>query len=349
MMKTMIAAGALALGAIASAGAQTLPETRVTVLGNIGITTQSRTIEAPFWNTQVRELSGGRITANFRPWSEAGLRGPEVFRILARGQANIATAQLGHHAGDAAINDGSDLAGLTTSMAEFRRVTDAFRPVLNAFYERQLNLVPLTYQSYQSQILYCRTALTGLADLRGRRVRTSGTSQGDFVAFFGGTPVDVAFGETQQALAQGTIDCAITGTLSGYVAKWYEATRFLYTLPINYGAGVTVANGAWWRAQPQPVRDFITTELAKIEARMWTLNEQEDSIGIACNTTGPCPLGAAGGMTRVDPSPADSEARRQAMLERVLPNWARRCGAECVAEWNRTVGKVVNLEARIPQ
>ncbi|WP_137126067.1 TRAP transporter substrate-binding protein [Roseomonas sp. HF4] len=347
-MKTWIAAAAIGVMAT-SAAAQTLPETRVTVLGNIGITTQSRTIEAPFWNTQVRELSGGRITSNFRPWSEAGLRGPEVFRILARGQANIATAQLGHHAGDAAINDGNDLAGLTGSMAEFRRVTDAFRPALNAFYERQLGLVPLTYQSYQSQILYCRTALSGLADLRGRRVRTSGTSQGDFVAFFGGTPVDVAFGETQQALAQGTIDCAITGTLSGYVAKWYEATRFLYTLPINYGAGATVANGAWWRAQPQPVRDFLTTELKKLEDRMWALNAEEDSIGIACNTTGPCPLGAVGGMTRVDPSPADVQARRQAMLERVLPNWARRCGAECVAEWNRTVGPVVNLEARIPQ
>lgn len=346
-MRKLIAAGAVALGTIATASAQTLPETRVTVLGNIGITTQSRTIEAPFWNTQVRELSGGRVTANFRPWSEAGLRGPEVFRILARGQANIATAQLGHHAGDAAINDGNDLAGLTTSMEEFRRVTDAFRPVLDGFYERQLGLVPLTYQSYQSQVLYCRTALAGLTDLRGRRVRTSGTSQGDFVAFFGGTPVDVAFGETQQALAQGTIDCAITGTLSGYVAKWYEVTRFLYTLPINYGAGATVANGAWWRAQPQPVRDFLTTELRKLEDRMWALNAQEDSIGIACNTSGPCPLGAAGGMNRVDPAPADAEARRRAMLERVLPNWARRCGAECVAQWNGTVGRIVNLEARI--
>jgi len=344
-MRTMLLGATLALFTGAAA-AQQLPQTQVTVLGNIGITTQSRNIEAPFWTAQVRELSGGRVTANFRPWSEAGLRGPEVFRILARGQANIATAQLGHHAGDAAINDGNDLAGLTASMDEFRRVTEAFRPVLNGFYERQLGLVPLTYQSYQSQILYCRTTLSGLADLRGRRVRTSGTSQGDFVAYFGGTPVDVAFGETQQALAQGTIDCAITGTLSGYVARWHEVTRFLYTLPINFGAGATVANGAWWRGLQAPVRDFLTTNLRTVEDRMWALNIEEDALGIACNTTGPCPLGAPGGMTRVDPSAADTEARRRALLDRVLPNWARRCGAECTQQWNETVGRVVNLEAR---
>lgn len=346
----VLAAGLMALPLMATAvPAQDLPATRVTVLGNIGITTQSRTIEAPFWNQQVRELSGGRITANFRPWSEAGLRGPEVFRILARGQANIASAQLGHHAGDAAINDGSDLAGLTGSMEEFRRVTDAFRPVMNQFYERQLGLVPITYQSYQSQVLYCRNAISGLADLRGRRVRTSGASQGDFVAYFGGTPVDVAFGETQQALAQGTIDCAITGTLSGYVAKWYEAAKYIYTLPVNYGSGATVANGQWWRGLNPAVRDFLTRELRKVEDRMWALNFEEDAMGIACNTQGPCPLGAPGGMTRVDPTPADTEARRRAALERVLPNWARRCGAECVQQWNDTVGKLVGLQARIPQ
>lgn len=336
----------IALLAASPVAAQQLPQTQITVLGNIGITTQSRNIEAPFWTRQVTELSGGRIAANFRPWSEAGLRGPEVFRILARGQTNIATAQLGHHAGDAAINDGNDLAGLTSSMDEFKRVTDAFRPMLNAFYERQLGLIPLTYQSYQSQILYCRAPLTGLADLRGRRVRTSGASQGDFVSYFGGTPVDVAFGETQQALSNGTIDCAITGTLSGYVAKWFEGARHLYTLPVNYGAGATVANAAWWRGLAPEVRTFLQAELTKVEERMWALNRDEDAMGIACNTTGPCPLGPAGGMTRVDPTPADTEARRRALLERVLPAWAQRCGADCVRQWNESVGRIVNLEAR---
>jgi hypothetical protein len=54
-------------------------------------------------------------------------------------------------------------------------------------------------------------------------------------------------------------------------------------------------------------------------------------------------------MTRVDPTPADTEARRRAMLERVLPNWAGRCGAECVRQWNDTIGKVVGLQARAGQ
>ena len=42
------------------------------------------------------------------------------------------------------------------------------------------------------------------------------------------------------------IDCAITGTLGGYSARWYESATHLYTLPINFGAGATVANAEWW-------------------------------------------------------------------------------------------------------
>jgi hypothetical protein len=30
----------------------------------------------------------------------------------------------------------------------------------------------------------------------------------------------------------------------------------------------------------------------------------------------------------------------------VLPRWAARCGAECVRNWNDTVGKVVGLTAK---
>jgi TRAP-type C4-dicarboxylate transport system substrate-binding protein len=350
MLKTTtLAAAAFGLALAHGAAAQTLPETRVTVIGNFGITTQSRTLEAPFWNQRIPQASNQRITANFRPWNEAGLRGPEVFRILGRGQANIATAQLGAHAGDAAINDGNDFAGLTSSIDEFRRVTEAFRPMLARYYEERLGLVLLSLQSFQSQILFCRAPLASLADLRGRRVRTAGGGQGDFVAYFGATPVDLAIGEVQQALAQGTIDCAITGTLTGYTARWYEVTRAIHTLPINYAAGATAANLAWWRSLPEATRALLTTELQALQERMWALNAEEDAVGIACLTTGPCPLGRPAGLQRTDASPADTEARRRATLERVLPAWAQRCGADCVREWNATVGRVVNLEAPMPR
>jgi hypothetical protein len=49
-------------------------------------------------------------------------------------------------------------------------------------------------------------------------------------------------------------------------------------------------------------------------------------------------------MTLVPISDADKEKHAQMMQDVVLVEWAKRCGKECAAEWNATVGEVVGLE-----
>ncbi|SDX43014.1 TRAP-type C4-dicarboxylate transport system, substrate-binding protein [Albimonas donghaensis] len=337
-IKTILA-GATALLAAAGA-AQALT---VNVVGNLGITTQSKTLEAPFWNEKLPEISGGEITANFKPWNEMGLKGPEIYRLLGQGVMNVATGQLGHSAGDVPINDATDLAGLNPTIEEFKAVTEAFRPTLSKYYAEEMGLEILSLHSYQAQILYCRDEFSGLADLKGRKVRSSGASQADFIEYFGGQAVAMAFGEVQQGLQQGVIDCAITGTLGGYSAKWHEGAGYLYTLPINWGSGATMANKAWWDGLPEAQQTLMRTEISKLEAEMWALNAKENEIGIACNTAGPCPEGEPAGMVRVDPTPEDVELRRKAMLEAVLPGFKARCGEACTGMWNAEIGPVVGL------
>lgn len=320
--------------------ANDLPETTVNMVGNLGITTQSRNLEAPFWNEQIGATTNGAITVNFRPWNELGLKGPDVFGLLSENVMNIATAQLGHHSGSDPINDGNDLAGLSGDFDQFREVTNAFRPVLAAYYRDELGLQLLTMQSFQDQILYCRDEISGLEDLEGRRIRGSGASQSDFLGFFGATGVDLPFGEVQPALEQGVIDCAITGSLGGYSAKWHESADYLYTLPINFGAGATVANAEWWDALDPAVQETLTTELAALEEKMWTLNAEEAEIGILCNTTGPCPLGEPAGMIRVDPTEGDAELRAEALETAVLPGWYARCGDICKTAFNDNLSAI---------
>ena len=87
-------------------------------------------------------------------------------------------------------------------------------------------------------------------------------------------------------------------------------------------------------------------EFRKLEKDVYEQNIRENDLGLACNTGGQCSEGPAAKMTLVQPSPADLELRRKALLEHVLPRWASRCGSECVKDWNQSVGKVVKLEAK---
>lgn len=337
---------ALVAGLCLAAGvAQAQSKVSLQVVGNLGITTQYKELEEPFWTKQIPAATGGKVTATIKPWNEMGLKGPEVFRMLGQGVFDVGTSQLGFVAGDNAINDATDLAGVSPDIQTFWTVTQAFRPHLASYYEQQVKAKILGMFSFQAQVLFCRDDIKGLADLKGRRVRTSGASQADFVSYFGGSGINMAFGEVQQALQNGVVDCAITGTLGGYKAKWYEGAKYLYALPINWGAGVSAINLNSWRKLDAATQQTLQAEYAKLEKAVFDQNVRENELGLACNTGGQCSEGPAAKMVLVKPSATDLELRKQALVNQVLPRWAARCGAACVKNWNESVGNVVKLTA----
>lgn len=344
MYKKTGLAMAFALAMSSFASAQTLPETTVIVVGNLGTTTQSKLVEAPFWKEKVATLSNGAIKAQFRPMNELGLKGPEVFNLLAAGSMNIATAQLGHHSGADPINDGNDLAGMSDSFESFKRVSVAFFPTLSEYYKTKLGLHLISLQSYQSQVTFCRVPITGLADFAGKRIRTSSAAQSDFVKYLKGEPVDMAFGDVQQSLEQGVIDCAITSAMGGYTSRWHEGAKFLYSLPVNFGAGATIANGGWWDALAPEVQTFLTTELGKISEEMWDQNIREDAMGITCNTGGPCSNGEPAKLTLVKPTEADVALRKEAFVNGVLPGWTKRCGEVCQTAFDTSLAAAAGVK-----
>jgi TRAP-type C4-dicarboxylate transport system substrate-binding protein len=315
------------------------------VIGAIGIHPQYTDFEKPFWTEQIKEKSGGKVTATIKPWTEMGLKGPEVLRLVQRGTFQIGTVNLPYNAGETAFVEGHDLPGLAPAMSDLKKVTAAWRGPLSDALEKNFGVKVLAMFSYSAQVLYCRDKFERMADLKGRKVRTSGAAQANFVKALGGSGINVNFGEVQQALDRGVVDCAITGAYSGYSSKWFEAAKFISPTAITWGAQAVVANKEAWDKLPASVRDFIATELKGFEQRVVDLAERETQTGIACNTSGPCATGQPGRMTLVEPKPEDAAALKQALHTVVLPDFAKRCGPACTAAWNDTVGKVTQLKA----
>lgn len=342
--KLLLSALALSTGLVGAAHAQA--KRNLQVVGNLGITTQYKELEVPFWTKEVPAATNGVLSASIKPWNEMGLKGNEVYRMLGQGVFDVGTTQLGFTAGDNAINDATDLAGVSPTIQTFLEVTKAFRPHLESHYEKNVKVKPLAFLSYQAQVLFCRNEIKSLSDLKGRKVRTSGASQSDFISYFGGSGVNMAFGEVQQSLQNGVIDCAITGTLGGYKAKWYDGAKYLFALPINWGASMTGMNLKTWNSLDAATKKALTEQAAKLEQAVFEQNVRENDMGLACNTGGTCPEGTPAKMVLVQPPAGDLELRRKALLEQVLPRWAARCGAACVTAWNETVGKTVNLTAK---
>ncbi|MES9873979.1 MAG: TRAP transporter substrate-binding protein [Candidatus Sedimenticola sp. 6PFRAG7] len=335
---TSALAVAIALPAVQAA----LPKTKVSVVGTWSMLPQYKQFEKPFWSEEITEKSGGSITADVKGFNEMGLKGNEVVRLMKQGVLDFGSTVLGYLAADHPMNEAIDLAGLSPDIETARKVTDSYKESLAKLYEEKYGIKLLGIWPYSAQVLFCNAPITGLADLKGKKVRTANRTLAEFVGALGGTGVTMSFGEVVQGLQKGVVDCAITGSMSGYSAKWHEVSTHLYALPVGWSQVMHAVSLKAWKRLPADVQRFISAEIEALENRIWEAAATETVEGINCNTgAGECKSGKSAGMTLVEVSDKDREQLSKILDDVVLKAWGERCGDGCVGEWNRTIGAVV--------
>ena len=339
-----VAAAVLAGG---SAPAQDLPKQNFKVVGTWSNLTNWQANEQPFWTKTIPEASKGQITANVQSLSELGLKGTEIVRMVKLGLFDFAHGVAIYIAEDAVV-EGIDIAGVAKTFDEARKTVDAYTPVLASTFEKKYGAKALNYYIWPSQMFYCNSPIKGLADIKGKKVRVQGTSQGDLVEALGGTGVTIPFAEVVPALQRGTVDCGITGTMPAYKAGWHEVTSHVLALPVGFSVSFSIVSLSTWNRLDAKTKAFMEASFNTATDKWWKTIVDEDTDGLNCTTgTGPCSIGKPGKLVKVAPNAEDAKILETAMKDVVLKRWAKRCGtdAACISNWNATVGKVVSLTA----
>jgi TRAP-type C4-dicarboxylate transport system substrate-binding protein len=342
-MKTITSAlAALALSASASFAADPVV---LNAVGTWSSLTNFQKHEEPFFNTRLREASDGNIVGKIQSQSGLGLKGFEIMRLVKNGVFDFAFGLPGYVAAENAIFEGADLSSLTQDIDTQRKVTDAYYPTLEKAFAEIYNAKLLMLYPFPSQTLWCNGEVNGIEDLNGKKIRVYSTTLGDFVEGVGGTSVTVSFSEVIPALEKGVVDCAITGTMSAYTAKWNQVATHAYTLRVGWGLAFGAMNMDKWNSLSADQQALMQSEIATLTDAMWAETATEDDVAISCITGGACEVGEAGSMTLVEPSEADLKARDMIATDVVLARWAERCGEDCAANWNETVGPILGLTA----
>ena len=347
LFKSLSLAAVVAAGFAGAVTAQELPKTALKVVGAWGNLTQYKEFEQPFWTKEIAEKSKGAVTAEITPFNEMGLKGAEIFRLMRLGVIDFGSTVLGYVAADDARNEAVDLAGLSMDIETARKVSDAYKPVYDKFYRERFGMQVLGIWPYSAQVLFCNGEIKGLADLKGKKVRTGNRTLAEFVEAFGGTGVTLAFNEVVPALQNKVVDCAITGTLSGNSAKWHEVATHIYALPLGWSHVMHAVNIKTWDKLDPKVRGFLQAEINGLEDRIWKAAALETQQGYDCNAgKDNCTMGTKAKMTVVPVSDSDKALLKKVMAETVVPKWAARCSGDCVPAWNDSIGKVVGITAK---
>lgn len=346
-MSTKRALIAAAIATVVVAGPATaadLPRTHVKVVGNYSTIIQTKEVEIPFWTKKLEQDSGGMVTADYNNQDILGVKDFQLMRLTQAGVTDFGVGDISKMAGDDPVFEGCDLAGITTDIETARKACEVWKPVMAARMEETFGQKLMALGPNPPIVFWCNKPLSGIGDLKGKKVRVFNTTQADFVDAIGGTTITMAFGEVVPALQRGVVDCALTGTLSGNTAGWPEVSSHLFPLPVGWSIYYTAVNlGSWNRFGPD-VRSFFEKEFKQLEDDNWAIGRKATDEGINCNIgKDPCTLGKKGEMTLVPISDADEKRRAEVVQDVVLVKWGKRCGKECAQQWNDTVGKVVNL------
>ncbi len=320
---------------------------KLRVVGSWSSLSLYKEYEKPFWkkefnkdfpDTKVRLSSLGQVK----------LKGAAVYRQLSKGVFDVVSTVGGYVVSDSQDIAGLDFPAIANDIETAKKVVEAYSPTLEKALKKDFNSKLLAVVPYPSQILFCKEEITSLADLKGKKVRASGWTVAEFLEGVGATGITMSYSEVPQALQRGVVDCAVTGGLSGYSSGWGEVSDFLYPLPIGGWAHVVTAinQDTWNRFTKDEQQKLVNSINKNITTPAWIKTDYETTEGEKCLTGQECSYGKANDMKLIKVQEEDRTLSKKILTEKVLPKWASKVSPEVVSEWNNSVGKVVNLQAK---
>ena len=311
------------------------------VLGTWDTITLHGEYEAPFWTTTLPALTNNKVKGDITSVSQTKYQGYEVLDLLQSGDFDFGYAVVGYISAAFPIIEGIDLAGVSTDLTDARANADAYRAVVNAELAKQ-DLIMLAHYSFGPQFVFCKDEMDGLADLRGRRVRSSSATHADFLAGVGAVNVTLSFDKVLPAVRAGQADCAVTSAVAAYDADWASEFDYVYALPLNMSLSGLFANLSTWNGLESGVRNAMTDAVRAWESRVWTDYIAGEALGLACVTGGSGCSGEAVNMSLVSVSAADKAEASRVSRDDVMSGWLARCsaaGVECADTWEGSIGR----------
>jgi TRAP-type C4-dicarboxylate transport system substrate-binding protein len=327
--------------------AQGLPATQLKVIGGLSTRAMYKDIEQPFWTDTIPKKSNGQVTAEIKAFDEMGLKGPDLFRLMKQGLVEFGVVPLSYSATEYPIFEAPDLAGLATDEKSARGLAQSFMPVLSNTLETTQQVKLLGVSPFGAQVLFCNVPIRGLQDLRGKTVRTVTRSQADLMEALGARSTTVSSGEVLDALKKKKLACAVAVPMTAYQAKWYTAATYIYALPVGWNQEVHAVNQKTWDQLDPGVQQFLQTNITELTTKLWAFSAAQTQLAYDCLTGNrACTLNPKGKMVLVKPTASDLALVKKIAAQKVANRWAARCSAQCVADFNRSIGQSLKITVK---
>jgi TRAP-type C4-dicarboxylate transport system substrate-binding protein len=289
----------------------------------------------------VLERTKGQVKFLTSSFPELGLSGTDNHKLVADGTLAMSDIVGPFVAGDIPALEIQYLFGAVTERREQFVTTTAISQDIAKLLTEQTaggKHIGRNWYSGNDFFFFTKKPLRTADDFKGLKTRSFGPAIADWIIGMGATPQFVAFGETYVALERGILGAGVTGGDAGFGQRWYEVTEYINGPLISWPSTDNVMNKKVWEKLPPDLQAIIVEEAAKSELEALRLAAIQNEIGLQKNIKA--------GMKYLEFSPELRARSDAAVLERVIPLWAKRTGgpnAPFVKIFNEKVGPVVGF------
>jgi TRAP-type transport system periplasmic protein len=318
------------------------------VAGNLlatGLIQQKK--EQPFFEN-LAKTTGLPLDVDYKPMDVVGIKDTEGLRVLKSGLFDIVTLRIAQVSRDEPFLLGADLVGLNPNYEVARQVVDAYREDFDKRLQERFNGKLLGIWPFGPQVVFCNAPIGGLADLKGKKVRVYDQSLAKFIEQIGGVPVSISFGETQQSLQRGVVDCAITGPSSANSAGWPEVTSHFMPIGFQIALNAYAINLNTWKKFTPEQQTKLTAAFKQSEDDIWSYSKELFDDAVRCNVgKEPCTTVKKFKMVEVPVKEADLKLVRDAIQTVSFPAWSEVCNksfSSCGEIWKKRLGSIVGVK-----
>lgn len=199
---------------------------------------------------EITKRTQGQVQVNFHPAGELPYKGPEHLRVTAKGMVEMSEVVGSMGFGDAPPLVLGDLPYLALNDAERKTLRDIMWPEIYAALRKQ-GVEPISWGAYPPRNIVLRNPIKGLEDLKGKKIRTAGGLESEYVKQWGAAPSFVVWAEVYPAAQRGIVDGILTAAVAIETSKLYEVAPHFLKIdgPVAHFY-ITVNQDSWKKLSP---------------------------------------------------------------------------------------------------
>lgn len=202
------------------------------------------------------QKSDGRLQVTLYPAGELPYKGTEYLRTASRGLVEMAEIVGGFTFGDAPQLVLPDLPYIALNDAEQQTLVTTMLPVAEAVLRAQ-GVEPIAWGVYPRRQIVMRAPVKGLADFKGKKIRTAGGLEAEYLKVWHAVPSFVVWAEVYPAAQRGIVDGVMTATVAIETAKLYEVAPHFVKIDGPENHFYISVNQQAWKALPADLQTTV--------------------------------------------------------------------------------------------